>query len=569
MSSTTNYPNSVNGILCSSAGDVALGRSSTGQVEIGRDHISGPVDGGTPMASTALSLARHEERSEFITGRAPPAYPLLEPVPLPPTRPKWHTLFDKPAHFVRYFVIRSSGDSNLCRLNVFKVTRELSSCINGEPKKLGHNSDGTLNVEVSSAAQGEKLASLTALLGEPIIVEPHKSYNGSQGVVVSSILQGYSESDILDGLSDQGVTRVYRLKKKVDGHLTPTAAVVLSFTSHDLPERVRIMPGYFEKVRPYIPMPRRCFRCQSFGHVGGKCRSPVAYCVTCGLEAHDDSPCRRPPTCHNCDEPHPASSRICSRYLLEKEILAIKTKERLTFPEARQKALSQFIRPGVTFASIVRPPTRGAQRQPARTIPQDSPALPTDCSPDLPPPLRHRDLSMNVVPDSPVSSLLEPPASASAIHDLASTYDSPIRHSSGTRRKAPASPCSDSADIKRSKNTNTMLLSSSPGCGFVAQTGDEDLVSMYGTRDSSLIYVPLANAPPSQSVPHMPPPKHKRDASAPPSRSGSAKSGTKPDTATRSSLASSSSSQRKRHTSSRDKPVSKMVGGKTKASGAP
>ena len=76
--------------------------------------------------------------------------------------------------------------------NVFKVTRELSSCINGEPKKRGHNSDGALNVEVSSGAQGEKLSSLTALLGEPIIVEPHKSYNGSQGVIVSSILQGYS-----------------------------------------------------------------------------------------------------------------------------------------------------------------------------------------------------------------------------------------------------------------------------------------------------------------------------------------------------------------------------------------
>ena len=91
MSSTTNYPNSVNGILYSSAGDVALGRSSTGQVDIGHDHISGPVDGGTSLASTALSLAWHKERSEFITGRAPPAYPLLEPVPLPPTRPKWHT----------------------------------------------------------------------------------------------------------------------------------------------------------------------------------------------------------------------------------------------------------------------------------------------------------------------------------------------------------------------------------------------------------------------------------------------------------------------------------------------
>ena len=568
MSSSNIYPNSVNGIPCSSVGDVALGRSSTGQVEIGRDHISGPVDGGTPMASTAHSLARHEERGDFITCRAPPAYPLLEPIPLTSTRPKWHTLFDKPAPFVRYFVIRSSGDSNLCRLNVFKVTREISSSIGGEPKKLSHNSDGTLNVEVSSAAQGEKLASLTALLGESITVEPHKSYNESQGVIVSSILQSYSESDILDGLSDQGVTRVYRLKKRVDGHLTPTAALVLSFQSHDLPERVKIMPGYFEKVRLYIPMPRRCFRCQSFGHVGGKCRSPVAFCVTCGLEAHDDGPCRRSPTCCNCDEPHPASSKSCSRFLLEKEILAIKTKERLTFPEARQRALSQFIRPGVTFASIVRPPTRGAQRQPTRNTPHDSPALPTDCQPDLPPPLRHGDHSLNDATDSPVSSSLESPESESALRDLASTSESPLHRSSGKRREAPTSPCSDSTDIKRSRNPKNTPLLSSTGCGFVAQTGDEDLVRTYGTRDSSLIYVPLANALPSWSVSHQPPPKNKHDSFVPSSKTGSAKSGTKPDIETRSSLASTSSSQRKKHTSSKDKPVSKMVGGKTKASRA-
>ena len=85
------------------------------------------------MASTALSLARHEKGSDFITSGTRPTHPLLDPVPLTPIRPKWHTLFDGPKSFVQYFVIRSSGNSYLCLLNVFKVTRELSSCISGEP----------------------------------------------------------------------------------------------------------------------------------------------------------------------------------------------------------------------------------------------------------------------------------------------------------------------------------------------------------------------------------------------------------------------------------------------------
>ena len=54
---------------------------------------------------------------------------------------------------------------------------------------------------------------MTQLLMEPVIVTPHDQYNQSQGVITCAILKGYSDEDIVEGLSDYGVIGCRRIIK--------------------------------------------------------------------------------------------------------------------------------------------------------------------------------------------------------------------------------------------------------------------------------------------------------------------------------------------------------------------
>ena len=93
------------------------------------------------------------------------------------------------------------------------------------------------------------------------------------------------------------------------------------------------------RVRPYIPSPRRCYYCQMFGHVNTTCRRKLRgdseICVNCGQEQHGE--CNRTPYCINCKGGHSASSKLCERYKYEREVLTLKTKEGISFKEAKER----------------------------------------------------------------------------------------------------------------------------------------------------------------------------------------------------------------------------------------
>ena len=209
-------------------------------------------------------------------------------------------------------------------------------------------------------AQGQKLLTMKTLVKETVIVQPHGRFNVSQGVITSSSLKEYSEEQIVEGLTDQGVSKAYRIKRKADqGNLIPTNSLILTFNSSIPPEKARIWAGYFEQVRQYIPLPRRCFRCQGYGHTTQNCRSSKAYCGVCFEECttdHTTTTCNRPFYCLHCQEPHATSSKKCTRYLMEKELLAVKTKEQLTFAEARRRINELFPNRKTTYAAAVRTP---------------------------------------------------------------------------------------------------------------------------------------------------------------------------------------------------------------------
>ncbi|KAM7310720.1 hypothetical protein ISCGN_007628, partial [Ixodes scapularis] len=134
-----------------------------------------------------------------------------------------------------------------------------------------------------------------------------------------------------------------------DGRETPSRHVILTFEKHALPATIKA--GYLNcRIRPYIPNPQQCFRCQRFGHSSRSCRGKET-CAKCGGQDHVADICDAVARCSNCSGPHPAYSRTCPLWKQEKEILSLKAKENITYPEAK-KRLSFLSKGG--YAEVVR-----------------------------------------------------------------------------------------------------------------------------------------------------------------------------------------------------------------------
>ena len=73
------------------------------------------------------------------------------------------------------------------------------------------------------------------------------------------------ESEITEGLKDEGVVASRIIKKWKDGELINTPLVILTFNTPVIPENIKV--GYLNiRTELYIPNPLRCTNCQKFGH---------------------------------------------------------------------------------------------------------------------------------------------------------------------------------------------------------------------------------------------------------------------------------------------------------------
>ncbi|GFT35033.1 putative RNA-directed DNA polymerase from transposon X-element [Trichonephila clavipes] len=213
------------------------------------------------------------------------------------------------------FLLVSLPHNDLSFKSPFAIQKALIG-IGGEPKSVKRLRSGDLLIETTSALQTKSFLLAKSFLNSPVTVSPHKSLNSCRGVISEPDLLGTSYSEILEGFSDQGVTQSKTTKHNKAGYLHC-------------------------KIRPYIPNPLRCFKCQRFGHSQTSCPGQLT-CSRCASVGHSSTDCTVEPRCVNCSQSHPSDSKLCSKWKTEKEIQVIKTNRNIPYVEARKLIAPQL-----------------------------------------------------------------------------------------------------------------------------------------------------------------------------------------------------------------------------------
>ncbi|GBN57979.1 hypothetical protein AVEN_151105-1 [Araneus ventricosus] len=223
--------------------------------------------------------------------------------------------------FDTFYIIKrvSEQNDNFSNVSPFLVEKAITGSV-GTVASTKLMRSGDLLVEVASRKQAQQILKLNSLSTIPISVQPHITLNSSKCVIACGRLLNLSNEEITQELGGQGVKDVRRINIRRDGELLPTKHFILTFNTPRLPEYIKA--GYVRcSVRPYIPNPLRCFKCQRFGHSKTNCRGTLT-CARCAVVGHESTGCTAVEQCVICQGQHTSFSRSCPKWKQEKEVVS-------------------------------------------------------------------------------------------------------------------------------------------------------------------------------------------------------------------------------------------------------
>ncbi|GBM02561.1 hypothetical protein AVEN_178492-1 [Araneus ventricosus] len=202
-------------------------------------------------------------------------------------------------HFDTFYIIKriSSNKESFHNVSSFLVEKGISGQL-GEVASVRKLRSGDFLIEVNSRKQAQQIIKLNNLPSIPVTVTAHATLNFSKGIVSCGELLHTPVEETTKELENQRVTSVRRITMRRDGKLLDTKHLIITFHSPKLPECIKA--GYMRlAVRPYIPTPLRCFKCQCFGHSKDSCRGTLS-CARCAEAGHESSGCTAEEKCVNC-----------------------------------------------------------------------------------------------------------------------------------------------------------------------------------------------------------------------------------------------------------------------------
>lgn len=241
----------------------------------------------------------------------------------------------------KFILIKRNGNpgQTMDKISPFTIKKTIDQFA-GSPKSIRRLQDGSLLVETTTHAQAEKMYKMEKMNDIQITVSEHPTLNTSKGTVYCRDFNYLSDDEILAGLEEtnQHVKEIVRLKRKINNELVDSGLYIVTFNLPIVP--TTLYAGFIAlPVRIYIPNPRRCQRCQRYGHGKNHCKSKYEYCGKCAVLNHSKETCTSTElNCSNCEiAGHAAWDRECAVFKREKEIMTIQTVDRISNYEARKK----------------------------------------------------------------------------------------------------------------------------------------------------------------------------------------------------------------------------------------
>lgn len=242
----------------------------------------------------------------------------------------------KPNDFGELTYLQMTGsDGYQLPKNPFVIGSSIEELV-GPIEDASSESKGTYyTLQVRKQAQVSKLLKMTTLSDKtPVTVIPHPKLNRCRCVVSSFDLLELSENEIEEKLKQQGVIKVHRITRTVNGEKLGTSTLVLTFGKTTYPRFVKVGVLRVE-TRPYYPSPMLCYACLKYGHVSARC-SGSRRCFNCSVPYHGTE-CNNEAKCANCEDKHRSSYRKCPVYQREIKVIRMKIDKNLTYPEARKR----------------------------------------------------------------------------------------------------------------------------------------------------------------------------------------------------------------------------------------
>ena len=167
-----------------------------------------------------------------------------------------------------------------------------------------------------------------------------------QGLVYALHASDEPESELAAALVSQGVSAVRRLPPR--GRHSDGALLVLTFEGPARPDHVVLLYQRLE-VRPFVPYPLRCGKCQRYRHHARFCRLPVR-CGRCAGPHLTEGCTAEALKCAACGEGHTVRDSACSVWRTELVMNRWMAVDGLTLAEARQRVTVPYPAHGRTAA---------------------------------------------------------------------------------------------------------------------------------------------------------------------------------------------------------------------------
>ncbi|XP_035998476.1 uncharacterized protein LOC118564421 [Fundulus heteroclitus] len=219
------------------------------------------------------------------------------------------------------------------------LSKELKHKV-GEVESAKILRDGSLLIKCKDEVQRNKALKIDSVCKK--VVSDRRVLEESKGS--SGVIYGIPVEEDLEKLrrNIQGgeVKKVRRLLRTVDGERVNSLSVLLEFQDSVLPERVKIgCMSYF--VRPYVPPPLRCYKCQRYGHVAAVCKGKQR-CPRCGGE-HRYEECKgdEQMKCCNCGGQHSVTYAGCEVRKKAVEVQKVKMGSNISYAEAVKRVQGQ------------------------------------------------------------------------------------------------------------------------------------------------------------------------------------------------------------------------------------